>query len=74
MLATSKVRRQIYRVWLLARLVCWEVSIRLERFVERRERERVKAVTRHRFHRAIAERERSDPRSRAGRRRMRYRR
>jgi hypothetical protein len=48
MQATPIARRRIYRVWLLARLVCWEVRIRWERFMERRARERDEAVTRRR--------------------------
>jgi hypothetical protein len=64
MQATSTMRRQIYWAGMLARLVCWEMSIRLERFIERRERERVKTATRRRYHRAIAEREWGDRRNR----------
>jgi hypothetical protein len=70
---TSFLWRQIHKYWLLARLGFLEVSIRWERYTERRKRERVEAATRHRYHRVMAERERSDPRSRAGRRRKRFR-
>jgi hypothetical protein len=64
------------RKWgpLLARLWFYEARLRWHRFHEALAQHRAEVIIRRRFHRAIAERERLDPRNRAGRRTTRFRR
>jgi hypothetical protein len=59
---------------LLVRLWFCEVLLKWHRFHEALARHRIEVIIRRRFHRAIAERERLDPRNRVRRPRKRLRR